>query len=69
MKERSAEIWQLIQQKANFYVCGDAHNMARQINSSLIQIIAAEKGVQESKAEEIVKSMRSRNVYQEDVWS
>lgn len=43
--------------------------MARQINSSLIQIIAAEKGVQESKAEEIVKSMRSRNVYQEDVWS
>lgn len=60
---------ELLLQKANFYVCGDAANMAREVNTVLAQIIAEKRGVSESKAEEIVKMMRSTNQYQEDVWS
>jgi len=60
---------ELLQQKANFYVCGDAAHMAREVNDILGQIIAAERGLDEKKAEQIVKSMRSSGVYQEDVWS
>ena len=58
-----------LEQKANFYVCGDAASMARDVNTVLGQIIAKERGVPEQKAEEVVKSMRSSNTYQEDVWS
>jgi NADPH-ferrihemoprotein reductase len=54
----------LLSQKANFYVCGDAANMAREVNTVLGQIIAESRGVPESKAEQIVKSMRSSNQYQ-----
>ncbi|KAF1348008.1 NADPH-cytochrome P450 reductase [Delphinella strobiligena] len=69
LRERAAEIDKLLQQKAYFYVCGDAANMAREVNAVLAQIISEQRGVPESKAEEIVKAMRSSNTYQEDVWS
>ncbi|KAF2432634.1 hypothetical protein EJ08DRAFT_630445 [Tothia fuscella] len=69
MKEAAAEINKLLDQKAYFYVCGDAANMAREVNTILGQIIAEQRGLPESKGEEIVKAMRSSNQYQEDVWS
>ena len=69
LRERAVEIDQLLQQKAYFYVCGDAANMAREVNTVLAQIISEQRGLPESKAEEIVKAMRSSNTYQEDVWS
>jgi NADPH-ferrihemoprotein reductase len=69
MKDAAASIDQLLQQKAFFYVCGDAANMARDVNALLIKIISEQRGVSEQKAEEIVKAMRASNQYQEDVWS
>lgn len=59
----------LLQKKANFYVCGDAAHMAREVNEVLADVIEKERGVPKEKAEQIVKSMRSSGVYQEDVWS
>ncbi|EHK22188.1 uncharacterized protein TRIVIDRAFT_71556 [Trichoderma virens Gv29-8] len=69
LKERAAEISDLLSQKAFFYVCGDAANMAREVNTVLTQIIADGRGVSQAKAEEVVKNMRAANQYQEDVWS
>jgi len=69
MKERASEINDLLLQKAYFYVCGDAANMAREVNTILGQIIVQQRGLKESQGEDIVKSMRSSNAYQEDVWS
>lgn len=69
LKERSKEINDLLEQQAYFYVCGDAANMAREVNTVLGQLLAEHRGIPESKAEELVKAMRSSNQYQEDVWS
>lgn len=69
LKEMAKEINDLLQQKAYIYVCGDAANMAREVNTVLGQIIAEQRGVPESKGEEIIKNMRAANQYQEDVWS
>ncbi|CAK3932570.1 NADPH--cytochrome P450 reductase [Lecanosticta acicola] len=69
LKERAEEINQLLEQKAYFYVCGDAANMAREVNDILAAIISEQRGVDKKKGDEIVKSMRSANQYQEDVWS
>jgi NADPH-ferrihemoprotein reductase len=69
IQENGKLVNDLLQQKANFYVCGDASHMAREVNDVLGQIIASERGVDEKKAEQLVKSMRSSGVYQEDVWS
>ncbi|KAF7187504.1 NADPH--cytochrome P450 reductase [Pseudocercospora fuligena] len=69
LKERAEEINKLLEQKAYFYVCGDAANMAREVNEILAQIISEQRGVDKKKGEDIVKSMRAANQYQEDVWS
>ncbi|KAI9053014.1 hypothetical protein LZ554_003284 [Drepanopeziza brunnea f. sp. 'monogermtubi'] len=69
LQEHAKEVNELLLQKAYFYVCGDAANMAREVNTNLAKIIAEQRGVPEKKAEEIVKGMRSANQYQEDVWS
>jgi NADPH-ferrihemoprotein reductase len=64
LQERSKEVNELLLQKAYFYVCGDAANMAREVNTTLAKIMAQERGIPESKGEDIVKSMRAANQYQ-----
>lgn len=64
LKERAEEVNELLKQKAFFYVCGDAANMAREVNTVLAQIIAEGRGVSEQKGEEVVKHMRAANQYQ-----
>lgn len=69
MKQRAKEINELLEQKAYFYVCGDAANMAREVSEILASIISEQRGVDKKKGEDVVKSMRAANQYQEDVWS
>lgn len=69
LQENADMVNDLLMQKANFYVCGDAANMAREVSIVLGQIIAEQRGISQEKAESVVKSMRSSNQYQEDVWS
>lgn len=64
LKQQGKIINDLLEQKAYFYVCGDAANMAREVNSVLVQIIAQYREKTEAKAEEIVKNMRAANQYQ-----
>lgn len=64
LKERAQEVNELLEKKAYIYVCGDAANMAREVNTVLAQIIAEQRGIPETKAEEIVKNMRASNQYQ-----
>lgn len=64
LKQQGKEINELLEKKAYFYVCGDAANMAREVNTVLAQIISEHRGVSEAKAEEIVKNMRAANQYQ-----
>ncbi|GLI79006.1 hypothetical protein PoHVEF18_007328 [Penicillium ochrochloron] len=69
LKENAELVSELLKQKANFYVCGDAANMAREVNLVLGHIIAQQRGMPAEKGEEMVKHMRSSGSYQEDVWS
>jgi len=70
LRDYADEVYKLItEDKANFYVCGDAARMAREVNEVLVDIISEKRGITKQKAEDAVKSMRSSQQYQEDVWS
>ncbi|CAK7241010.1 MAG: hypothetical protein STHCBS139747_002467 [Sporothrix thermara] len=69
LKERAEQVNKLLEAKAYIYVCGDAANMAREVNTVLAQILASQRGISDAKGEEIIKNMRASNQYQEDVWS
>ena len=43
--------------------------MAREVSDKVVKIISEGRGISLQKAEDVVKSMRSSNQYQEDVWS
>lgn len=64
LQEHAAEVNELLLKKAYFYVCGDAANMAREVNTVLGKILIEQRGVTEAVAEQIVKSMRTANQYQ-----
>ncbi|KAK9240296.1 hypothetical protein V1525DRAFT_353960 [Lipomyces kononenkoae] len=67
--ENAELVNKLLQEGAYFYVCGDASRMAKDVSASLAKIISQQRGIAEEQGEEIVKSMRAQNLYQEDVWS
>lgn len=68
MAENKSKIATLFDQGASIYVCGDASNMARDVQSELINILADHKKLEEPVAAELVKSLKVNNRYQEDVW-
>ncbi|KAF8983879.1 NADPH-cytochrome P450 reductase [Entomortierella lignicola] len=70
MEEYKELIWDLIHKQGGyFYVCGDAKNMAREVNHRLIEIAMTCGEMSEEKATNYVKELRGRGRYEEDVWS
>ncbi|ONH71555.1 hypothetical protein CAS74_004827 [Pichia kudriavzevii] len=66
--ENSARVVQLLDQGAFLYVCGDASNMAKGVQQTLVKVYQTEKKVTEEIATNMIKQLRVNNRYQEDVW-
>ncbi|ODV80635.1 uncharacterized protein CANTADRAFT_48366 [Suhomyces tanzawaensis NRRL Y-17324] len=66
--EQASKINQLIADGAFIYVCGDASRMARDVQNTLVKILAAERNIDEERAAELVRAFKVQNRYQEDVW-
>lgn len=69
LMEQGQRIWNLLTKGAYVYVCGDAKNMARDVNQTFINCAVEFGGMTETKAHEFVKGLRTTGRYQEDVWS
>ncbi|PAV58156.1 hypothetical protein WR25_11779 isoform C [Diploscapter pachys] len=65
-KER---IWDALVQGAHIYVCGDARNMARDVQNTLLRIIREVGGKSEDEAVNYFKELEKHKRYQADVWS
>jgi sulfite reductase (NADPH) flavoprotein alpha-component len=68
MRENSAELWDWLKGGANFYVCGDAKRMAKDVDTALHDIIADKGGMSNEQAAEYVKQMKKERRYQRDVY-
>jgi NADPH-ferrihemoprotein reductase len=69
LHEHAALLWDLLQKGAYVYVCGDAKNMARDVNQTFVNFAIELGGLTDQKAHDYVKSLRTTGRYQEDVWS
>lgn len=69
LQEQGKEMWELLQKGAYIYVCGDAKNMARDVNQTFVNFAIEYGGKTEEKAHEYIKNLRNIGRYQEDVWS
>jgi sulfite reductase (NADPH) flavoprotein alpha-component len=68
MRESAAELWSWIKGGAHFYVCGDAHRMAKDVDSALHEIIATNGALGPEEAILYVKQMKKDKRYQRDVY-
>lgn len=68
MRENAAELWAWLKAGAAFYVCGDAHRMAKDVDAALHQVIAEQGGLGPAGAVEYVKEMRKERRYQRDIY-
>ncbi|KPN72262.1 assimilatory sulfite reductase (NADPH) flavoprotein subunit [Neisseria sp. 83E34] len=68
LAEAAAEVWAWLQQGAHVYVCGDATRMARDVENTLLGIIAAQGKMSSDDAEDYLNEMRENKRYQRDVY-
>jgi len=68
MRENAAELWSWIKAGANFYVCGDAKRMARDVDTALHEIVAERGSMTREAAVAYVKDMKRGKRYQRDVY-
>ncbi|HLT51160.1 MAG TPA: hypothetical protein VKZ93_04345, partial [Arenibacter sp.] len=57
-----------LEKGAHFYVCGDAKQMAKDVDTALKQIIQQQGGVTLQKAEAYIKELQLSNRYQADIY-
>ena len=68
IRENSTALWQWLQEGAYFYVCGDASKMAKDVEQTLLEVIAKEGNLSPDEAEDYLNELREEKRYQRDVY-
>ncbi len=68
MLECAADIWKWLDgEGAQFFVCGDARRMAKDVDAALRKIIQEQGGKSEEQTNEYVEKLKSEKRYKRDV--
>lgn len=68
MKEHGAELWKWLEEGAYFYVCGDAHRMAVDVDRALHEIVEEHGGKTPEQAQEYIEELKKSKRYRKDVY-
>lgn len=68
LREQGAELWRWINDGAHIYVCGDANRMAKDVEQTLLEVIAEFGGMDAEAADEYLSELRVERRYQRDVY-
>ena len=68
MRERSRDLYAWLREGAYVYVCGDAEEMAAEVEATLIEVMAKEGGKAPEAAHEDLLALQASAHYQRDVY-
>lgn len=68
MMQNAAEIWKWLEEGAQFFVCGDARRMAKDVDAALRKIIQQQGGQSEEATNEFVEKLKTDKRYKRDVY-
>ena len=68
LREQGAELWRWINDGAHIYVCGDAYRMAKDVEQTLLEVIAEYGAMDAEAADEFLSELRVERRYQRDVY-
>ncbi|MEO6846521.1 MAG: sulfite reductase subunit alpha [Chthoniobacterales bacterium] len=66
--EKGADIWKWLEEGANFYVCGDAARMAKDVDTALHEVVEKVGGRTPEQAKEYIDAMKKEKRYRKDVY-
>ncbi|XP_036392884.1 NADPH--cytochrome P450 reductase-like isoform X2 [Megalops cyprinoides] len=70
LKKNKEQLWKLIDsESAHIYICGDARNMARDVQNVFYEIVEELGGVTHTQAVDYIKKLMTKGRYSQDVWS
>lgn len=68
IKENAAEVFAWLERGAHVYICGDMSRMAKDVEVTLLTVIAEQGKLTEEQAAEYLKDLRNAKRYQKDVY-
>ncbi len=68
LKENGKEVFEWLEQGAHFYICGDALRMAKDVETTLLDLVAEHGNKTTAEAKEYVTNLRKSKRYQKDVY-
>ncbi len=68
MREEGAELWRWLSEGADFYICGDAKRMAKDVETALVDIAVAHGGMDKAGAKSFIATLKAESRYQADVY-
>ena len=68
MREVGRDLWAWLSEGANFYVCGDAKRMAKDVERALVDIVAEHGGRSTDEAIAFLADLKKQGRYQQDVY-
>ena len=68
IKENSKEVYQWLENGAYFYICGDKDNMAKDVENTLLEVIAIEGEKTSKEAQNYLDNLKEQNRYLKDVY-
>lgn len=68
LMEQQQEVFNWLENGANFYLCGDLKYMAKDVQSTLLEIIKSQGGMTEEQAKEYFKKLKKEKRFQTDVY-
>ncbi|XP_036380630.1 NADPH--cytochrome P450 reductase-like isoform X1 [Megalops cyprinoides] len=70
LKKNKEHVWKLIHtENAHIYICGDARNMARDVQNAFYEIAEEVGGLTHTQAVDYIKKLMTKGRYSQDVWS
>lgn len=66
--EQAEGVWKWLEEGAYFYVCGDMHRMAKDVEAALLEIIQTQGQKSEEDAKHYLKQLKLDNRYQRDIY-
>jgi sulfite reductase (NADPH) flavoprotein alpha-component len=68
MRQSGRDLWSWLADGAHFYVCGDAQRMAKDVERTLVDIVAQHGARSTDEAVAFVADLKRKNRYQQDVY-
>lgn len=68
MRKRGAELWRWLQDGAHLYVCGDAKQMAEEVDRAIHDVVQCHGNLDPDEAKAYVRQLSANKRYQRDVY-